>query len=159
MGVGGWGKIKIKNHLSPAEAEVWTELGNIFSLNVGSSASLAGLVTLVELNRFDIIFLQEVRSSKAQIENLLRGFTAFTNIDSENPSRPGTAVAWKQDIPVSDAFNLVLCRLQVITVGCLKLFNVYAPSGSDKRQESAIFFGEQVFEALQLDSTFSFLLW
>ena len=46
----------------------------------------------------------------------------------------------------------------MITVGCLKLFNVYAPSGSDKQQESAIFFGEQVFEALQLDSTFSFLL-
>ena len=23
----GWGKIKIKDHLSPAEAETWTELG------------------------------------------------------------------------------------------------------------------------------------
>ena len=26
---GGWGKIKIKDHLSPAEAETWAELGNI----------------------------------------------------------------------------------------------------------------------------------
>ena len=25
--MGGWGKIKIKDHLSPAEAEAWTELG------------------------------------------------------------------------------------------------------------------------------------
>ena len=27
MSGGGWGKIKIKDHLSPAEAETWTELG------------------------------------------------------------------------------------------------------------------------------------
>ena len=26
---GGWGKIKIKDHLSPAETETWAELGNI----------------------------------------------------------------------------------------------------------------------------------
>ena len=25
--MGGWGKIKIKDHLSPAEAETWSELG------------------------------------------------------------------------------------------------------------------------------------
>ena len=30
MGVGGWGKIKIKDHLSPAEAEAWTEFGKMF---------------------------------------------------------------------------------------------------------------------------------
>ena len=31
VGVGGWGKIEIKDQLSPAEAEIWAELGNKLS--------------------------------------------------------------------------------------------------------------------------------
>ena len=44
MGVGA-GEIKIKDHLSPAEAETWTELGNtalfnVVYLNIGQFSGL-----------------------------------------------------------------------------------------------------------------------
>ena len=32
--MGGWRKIKIKDHLSPVEAETWAELGNIHDENI-----------------------------------------------------------------------------------------------------------------------------
>ena len=31
LGVGGWGKIEIKDHLSPAKAEVGADLGNMMN--------------------------------------------------------------------------------------------------------------------------------
>ena len=37
MGVGGWAKIKIKDHLSPAEAETWTELGKNYAKTIAVS--------------------------------------------------------------------------------------------------------------------------
>ena len=85
-------------------------------------------------------------------------FNVETNIDPDNPSRPGIAVAWRHNVPVVEVSNLVLCRLQVITLGYLKLINIYAPSGSEKRQERAVFFGEHVFEAVQFVPEYSLLL-
>jgi hypothetical protein len=32
--VGGWGEIEIKAKLSPAEAGVWAELGNLLSVKI-----------------------------------------------------------------------------------------------------------------------------
>ena len=69
---------------------------NLLSLNVGTSSSLAGVSALVNLQNIDIVLLQEVRISSLAIENLLRGFRALSNIDDEDPSKPGTAMqAWK----------------------------------------------------------------
>ena len=65
---------------------------NFFSLNVGMSNSLAGLVALVSSEQLDVVFLQEVRMSNLQIEALLPGFKAAVNIDHENPASPGTAI-------------------------------------------------------------------
>ena len=58
----------------------------ILSLNVGTSASLAGLTALVETEDYDIIFLQENRLVESQIEQLLKGYVASANIDLNNPS-------------------------------------------------------------------------
>ena len=99
----------------------------------------------------DIIFLQEVRISSEQIEQQLRGFKASVNMDENQPLKPGIAIVWREALPVADVSPLTLCRLQVATLGPYKLMNIYAPSGSDKKHERNVFFGQDIFEALHLD--------
>ena len=93
---------------------------NCLSLNVGTSSSLAGVSSLVEYEKVDLVFMQEVRIDSEQIESLLRGFKAVANIDNDDPSRPGVALAWRRELPVQDVSNLVLCRLQIATLGPVK---------------------------------------
>ena len=131
---------------------------NLFSLNVGMNTSLAGLSTLIAANSLDIIFLQEVRLSSEQIELLLRGFKAVVNIDEENPSKPGTAIVWKASLPLTNISTLILCRVQVATLGRYMLLNIYAPSGSDKKHERNVFFGQDVFTALGLNNNHTWVL-
>ena len=125
---------------------------NCLSLNVGTSASLAGVSTIIEFEKVDIVFLQEVRITGEQIECLLRGFKAVANVDHEDSSRPGVALAWRQELPVQNVCNLVMCRLQIASLGSVKLLNIYAPSGSSKKTERHLFYTEDVFPALQVHS-------
>ena len=125
---------------------------------MGTSSYLAGVSTLVDLEKIDLVFLQEVRISDEHIESLLRGFKAVANIDNDDPSRPGVAIAWRQELPVQDVCNIVTCRLQIATLGSVKLLNIYAPSGSSKKQERHLFYTEDVFPVLLLHSNF-FWLW
>ena len=127
------------------------------SLNVGTSSSLAGVSTLVEFEKVDLVFLQEVRISGEQIESLLRGFRAVSNIDEEDSTRLGVALAWRQELPVHDVSNLVSCRLQIASLGPVKLLNLYAPNGSSRKQERHLFFTEDVFPILQLNSHLSWI--
>ena len=39
------------------------------------------------------------------------------------------------------------------------LLNIYAPSGSDKKHERNIFFGQEVFTALGLDNNQTWIIW
>ena len=123
---------------------------NLFSLNVGTSSSLAGLQALIDTENLDLVFLQEVRLSTEQIESLIVGFHAVANIDPDHSSRPGTALVWKKGLPVTDIIPLVNCRMQVARLGSLNLINIYAPSGSDRKAERGRFYGEDVFQAIQL---------
>ena len=84
---------------------------NICSLNVGMSNILGGLSALISSESMDIIFLQEVRLSGPQIEYLLPGYRAAANIEPENPSRPGTAIVWRSDLPVKELLSFSLCRM------------------------------------------------
>ena len=131
---------------------------NFLSLNVGTSSSLAGVATLIESENIDIVFLQEVRVSVDHIEYLLRGFKTVANIDSENSSSPGVAIAWRQNLPVNNVCNLVSCWLQVASIGSLNLMNVYAPSGSSRKGERSSYFTEGIFHFMQLYSNGSWLL-
>ena len=124
---------------------------NVFSLNVGMSHSLAGLPALISSECLDLIFLQEVSLSSSQIENMLPGFKAVVNIDLNNSSSPGTAIVWKDNLPVDQVCSFSSCRIQTARLGSYRLLNVYAPSGTSKRAERAIFFGQKVFHALQLN--------
>ena len=132
----------------------------ILSLNVGLSHNLAGLSTLLSVNAADLILLQEIRISKEQLLAALGGpgFKAVVNIDEDSPLSPGTAVVWKETLPVEDVISLVLCRLQVVIIGDYLVLNVYAPSGSSKKHERSLFFSEDVFPAFSLFPNFFYIL-
>ena len=118
---------------------------NIYSLNVGMNNSLAGLVTLIESENLDIILLQEVRLTSVQIEKQIIGFNAVSNIDPHNVMQPGTALVWRRELPVEEVISVSTCRLQIAKLGSYRLFNCYAPSGSNKKSERAKFFSQDVF--------------
>ena len=124
---------------------------HFMTLNVGMSATLAGLPDLVTIENLDIVFLQEVHLSVEQIQSFVRGFRAVVNIEEDSPSKPGTAILWKEGIPVSDVHNIFPSRAQIATLGQYKLLNVYAPSGSDKAFARSTFFGQDLFEFLHLE--------
>ena len=123
----------------------------IMSFNVGHSSTLAGLRAMLELEWIDIVLLQEVGITDSQIETLLSGldYKAKANIDQENPSKPGTAMIWKEDLPFTWVGDIVTCRAQLAMLGPYPLLNVYAPSGSDKRGLRREFFGQDIFRSFR----------
>ena len=133
------------------------QLINILSLNVGMSNTLAGITNLISSNRIDLILLQEVRLSAEQLDNILAplDFASLVNVDLDSPSIPGTAIAWKNSLPVDKASNLVDCRLQMVQLGPYNIFNTYGPSGSNKRHERSVFFSREVFQAFSLFPSYS----
>ena len=132
---------------------------NILTLNVGMNQNLAPLVTLINLNQVDIVLLQEIRSSKDYLDSLLGslGFQTEVNVDIDS-SRPGTAIAWKSNLPVDEVFTIVPCRAQLLKMGIHVVMNIYAPSGSNKRQDRSVFFSQEVFRAFNLFPYSSYVL-
>ena len=124
---------------------------NLLSSNVGMNSSLGGLSALVNLEKVNLIFLQEVRTTSDQIERDLRGFKASVNIDPGSPSSPGTAIVWRQNLPVTNVLSLKVCRIQIASLGDVRLVNIYAPSGSQNRYARSLFFSQDLFLALQID--------
>ena len=127
-------------------------LTNILSLNVGMSASLVGLNSLIVTNSVDLILLQEVTIPSEQLLNALGNseFQAVVNIDVDATNLPGTAVVWRRSLPVDEVLNIVTCRAQLVKLGPYAIFNVYAPSGSGRRQERNTFFSQELFQAFCL---------
>ena len=58
------------------------------SLNVGGSLNLAGLNMTISLMKFDVILLQEVKSTQCQVDALVSRFGYFSLLN--NPSQVGT---------------------------------------------------------------------
>ena len=125
---------------------------NILSLNVGLSSTLAGLSSITSVNNVDIVLLQEIRVSNEQLNRMLEGlgFQAVVNIDLTSPTKPGTAIAWKKSLPIQEVFTISVCRCQVALLGNIAIVNIYAPSGSDRRQERFAFFSQDIFNAMTL---------
>ena len=129
---------------------------NFLSVNVGLKSNLAGLNTLICAHNLDLIFLQEVRISESQIEQIVgRGFKCKVNIDDDSSSKPGTAIIWKEYLPVTEVSVIVPSRAQCLVLGNCGFLNIYAPSGSDKRNERALFFSRDIFRAFFLHSDVS----
>ena len=131
-----------------------------FSLNVGMRSDLAGLRTLIQQFKFDIIFLQEIRATKIDIEGKIGdlGYSCEVNIDTEDLSRPGVAFVWKSSLPLTNVENLLQCRMQVAFINGYAFLNIYAPSGAGKRLERSMFFAEEVFRIFHLFKGFSWVM-
>ena len=88
----------------------------ILSLNIGLKSDLAGLLTLISVHGLDLILLQEVRISDEQINQQLcnYGFKGMVNIDEEDPLKPGTALAWRSNLPISKFRQLCLAGCSML---------------------------------------------
>ena len=72
-----------------------------------------------QLEKVDIVFLQEVNLSEDEIRGFIPGYDVAVNMDDNNPSKPGTAILWKKNLLVTDVCSVVSCRAQVATLGQL----------------------------------------
>ena len=119
----------------------------LLSLNVGMNGNLAGLRNMISDCTFDVILLQEVRLTEVEINSKLYnfGYKCKVNIDEENIYKPGTAILWRASLPIIDVVNLHQCRAQVAFLMNYAILNIYAPSGTNKRNERALFFSRDLF--------------
>lgn len=81
----------------------------ISSLNIGGSTTLAGLLSMLRLDKPHLVMLQEVKVNTEQLNVQVAkyGYQAVSNIDVNNPSALGTGVVWQSHLPVSDIFSFV----------------------------------------------------
>ena len=130
------------------------------SLNVGMKSDLAGLITLIQIHKLDIILLQEIRISEEQINQQIRnhGFTGKVSIDAEDSLKPGVAIVWRSVLPVQEIITLVSCRAQLAFLGSIAIVNIYAPSGSDKKFERGSFFARDLFRAFSTNNTSNWIV-
>ena len=77
----------------------------------------------------------------------------MVNIDAEDPLKPGTAIAWRSTLPIRQVLSVVPCRAQYAILGSFSIFNIYAPSGSDRKVERNNFFAKDIFQAFSLGSS------
>ena len=118
------------------------------------SFNLAGgtlfLHSLLPEDKPDILLIQEVLLSSQELLLKVKpyGYNCESNIDILNPTKPGTAVIWKEGVPVAETRVIVEGRLQSITVGTVTFLNIYAPSGSAKRKEREQMFANELFQEL-----------
>ena len=124
----------------------------LLSLNVGMQCNIAGVVDIIRLHKLDIICLQEIRLTDSELESKVAslGFNCKVNIDINDMSKPGTAILWRAALPISDLVNVCECRAQVLIIRQYAVLNIYAPSGSEKKNERATFFSQDIFRTCNL---------
>ena len=56
---------------------------------------------------------------------------AESNVDALEPTKPGTALVWREDIPITMVASIEPRRLQSAFLGPYPLLNINPPAGSD----------------------------
>lgn len=105
--------------------------------NITNPTKLDALRTFVRSADLDVIFLQEVEN--VQLE--LPGFDLIFNVDER---RRGTAIAVKQLLQYKNVHRSLDSRLISLLIGEVTFVNVYAPSGSQNRNNRESFFNSIV---------------
>ena len=123
----------------------------VISYNIGNATNLAGLISILKLEKPQLVMLQEVTLSSDQLLSQVSkyGYTAESNIDLMNPTAMGTGLVWQKHLKTSDVFSVVECRGQSLTFGPYTFLNIYAPSGSQNRQQRREFFGQDLFRLVR----------
>ena len=122
----------------------------LMSRNIASSQRLERIVDYLKSDKPDLLLLQEVTLTTSQLQEAVKPlqYDCESNVDPVNPNSPGTAAVWKVDLPVTQVTTIVTCQLQTVTIGRQLFFNIYAPSGSENRQERAHLFSREMFPHL-----------
>ena len=129
----------------------------ILSLNIGNSTTLATFLSILKLEKPQIVMLQEVTLSSEQLSLQVSkyGYKAETNINVISPTALGTALVWQSHLPVSEVYSVVECRGQALKLGQYTFLNIYAPSGSQNKQARREFFGQDIFRLVRGFNNFS----
>ena len=120
---------------------------SIITLNVNCLSrpvARAGLLDMLRTHKPDIFCLQEINIGTDELNMYVNpvGYSCLSNIDHTNPNTRGTAIIWKQGLPVHQQTIVEEERLMFIMIGDQLLANLYAPSGRGRRMERRVFFGE-----------------
>ena len=81
----------------------------VISYNIGNATNLAGLISILKLEKPQLVMLQEVTLSSDQLLSQVSkyGYTAESNIDLMNPTAMGTGLVWQKHLKTSDVFSVV----------------------------------------------------
>ena len=122
----------------------------LVSRNIASSKRLERIIDILKSEKPDLLLLQEVTLTTVQLQAVVKPlqYDCKCNVDHENPTAPGTAAVWRQNLPVNQVTSLVTCQLQSVAVGLQIFYNVYAPSGSESRRDRAQLFTQEMFPHL-----------
>ena len=128
----------------------------LMTLNTGNSRLLGGLLAIIRIENRDILFLQELTLTSGQLKLFVAkfGYSAEANTNLLDITELGTGMIWKSLIPVSDVTSVVQSRIQMAKLGPYTLLNIYAPSGSNHRQERRDFFGQDIFNLVRGSSSY-----
>ena len=81
----------------------------ILSYNVMSSQNMAGLLAILDLERPDLVLLQENVLNSEHLNTFIssaRGYIGASNVDESDVKKPGTAMVWKESLPVTNVTAL-----------------------------------------------------
>uniref|UniRef100_A0AAG5DMJ3 Reverse transcriptase domain-containing protein n=1 Tax=Anopheles atroparvus TaxID=41427 RepID=A0AAG5DMJ3_ANOAO len=119
---------------------------NFASININAMSSpnkINALITFLRTVNADIVFLQEVYDPNLT----LPGFNTVTNVNETNR---GTAIALKDHYQFSHVERSLDSRLiSVRFENSTTLCNIYAPSGSHRKQEREVFFNRTLANHLR----------
>ena len=128
----------------------------LMTLNTGNSTLLGGLISIIKIENPDIVFLQEITVTSGQLKLFVAkyGYSAEANTDLLDVTSLGTGMIWKSQLPVTDVTSVVHCRVQLAKLGQYNLLNIYAPSGSNHKQDRRNLFGQDIFNLVRAASSY-----
>ena len=106
----------------------------IISYNVMSNGNCSGLLTFLDIEKPDVILLREILLNTEHLSTFIGsrgGYKAESNGDALEPNKPGTALVYREDIPITMVASIEPRRLQSAFLGPYPLLNIYPPAGSD----------------------------
>ena len=132
----------------------------LMTINTANTSLLGDLLAIIQIENPDIVFLQEISVTSGQLKHKVAkyGYSAEANTDLLNVTSLGTGMIWKSHLPVTSVTSVVHCRIQLACLGPYNLLNIYAPSGSNHRQERRDFFGQEIFNLVRGSSQYPLII-
>ena len=90
-------------------------------------------------NDIDVVLLQEIND-----DNLDSMFPQYKYVVNLGESNRGTAIVYRAHLSVSNIDMSSCGRITALTTNNIRLINVYAPSGSQKKEDRNLLFCEDI---------------